>query len=54
VAPVLDSNNNPVPGKALVTLTSGSWANCSVLADQPGTNDVTPAPEVTAVLTAAP
>jgi hypothetical protein len=52
VGPVLDTSSNPVPGKALVMLKSGTWAQCSVVADQVGSNDVTPAPEVTAVLTA--
>jgi len=54
VGPALDSSNNPIPGKALVTLISGSWAQCSVLADQPGTNDVTPAPEVLGVFSTTP
>jgi hypothetical protein len=54
VAPVLDGSNNPIPGKALVTLISGNWADCSVQADQSGTNDVSPAPSVKAVLTTTP
>jgi len=53
VAQVLDISNNPVvPGQALVTLLSGTWANCSVLATQSGTSDYNPAPQATAVLTA--
>jgi hypothetical protein len=39
-------------GQALVTLTTGTWAQCSVQANQSGTDNYGPAAQATAVLTA--
>ena len=36
VAEAKDASNSPIPGAALVTLTSGTWAQCNVLANQSG------------------
>ena len=47
----------PVPGsndQALVTLLSGSWSDCSVLANQGGGDNYSPAPQAAAVLKVTP
>jgi len=50
LTPVLDASNVPVPGQQKVTLNSGTWNQCTVLANQAGGINYNAAPQATAIL----